>query len=145
MDNTAYTDVAQLDVLDGNIVLVVMNNRAEVDLDAAKQLIRTIEDIVDQQDPFKALLFDISGLTYVQAEAREYLASGADLRGHPVGIALISYSFMGKTIGKMFLNMCDISEHYPVEYFESPIRAEHWIRTRLRHARSGDRTSRKVA
>lgn len=145
MSKTAYTDVAQLDVLDGNIILVVMNHRAEVDIDAAKQLIRTIEDLVDKENPYKALLFDISGLTYVQAEAREYLASGAGLSGKPVGMALISYSFLGKTIGKMFLNMCDISDHFPVEYFESPIRAEHWIRTRLRDARTGHGTQRKVA
>jgi hypothetical protein len=145
MSKTAYTEIAQIDMLTGNIALVTMNNGAEVDLEAAKQLVRTMESLTDSTNLFKAALFDISGLTYMQAEARDYLASGEDICGVPVGVALISYSFMGKTIGKMFINMCEISEAYPVEYFESPIRAEHWIRTRLKEAQILGDDRKKVA
>jgi hypothetical protein len=50
-------------------------------------------------------MFDISNITYIDQEAREYLASGDDVNGKIVGTALISTSFLGKTIGTCFYRL----------------------------------------
>lgn len=132
MPKTAYTEIAEIDILPGNLVHVTMNKGAEVDFDSANQLIRTIESQLEKDNICKGMLVDLSGLTYIQAEARDYLSSGADVSGVSAGIALVSDSFLGKTIGKMFITMSEIRKNYPIEYFDSPMRAEHWIRTRMK-------------
>jgi hypothetical protein len=89
-------------------------------------------------------MFDISNITYIDQEAREYLASGDDVNGKIVGTALISTSFLGKTIGNMFLSLGN-SSIYPTKYFDSPIRAIHWLRSLMREAMLKDSYAKKAA
>ncbi|MBI1288030.1 MAG: hypothetical protein GC178_10700 [Flavobacteriales bacterium] len=146
MVRSAYTEVAQIEILLGNLIHVTMKNGAEVELEQARNLVRTINSQLDNDDIFRGGVFDITGLTYVNAEARNYLSSGEDANGITVGIALVSTSFLGRTIGNMFINLSGICERFPVQYFDSPIRAEHWVRTLMRIAREeNDSSKKKVA
>ena len=115
-----------------------------MNLKSAKRLVQTLETLSNQDVPYRAGMFDISNITYIDQEAREYFASGKDVRGKIVGTALISTSFLGKTIGNMFLSLGNPSI-YQTKYFDSPIRAEHWLRTLMREAMEQDDFIRKVA
>ena len=144
MNANGITDIAEIIVLPGNISHVTIRKGAEVSLESAKRLIQTLEELSNQEVPYRAGMFDISNITYIDQEAREHLASGKGVNGQIVGAAIISTSFLGKTIGNMFLSLSDPSI-YATKYFDSPIRAEHWLRTLMREAMEQDGFRRKVA
>jgi hypothetical protein len=144
MNRSGITDIAEIIILPGNIGHVTILKGAEVDLNAATRLVQTMEKLSDHNIPYRAGMFDISNVTYINQEARDYLNNGDGVNGKIVATALISTSFLGKTIGNLFLSMSD-SSRYQTKYFDSPIRAEHWLRTLMREAMEEDGFRRKVA
>lgn len=144
MNRSGLTDIAEIIILPGNISHVTLLKGAEVDLNAAKRLIKTLESLSDHNIPYRAGMFDISNVTYIHQEARDFLNSGEGVNGKIVATALISTSFLGKTIGNLFLSMSD-SEKHQMKYFDSPIRAEHWLRTLVRETMEHDGFRKRVA
>lgn len=144
MDRTGITDIAEIIVLPGNISHVTIRKGSEVNLKSAIRLIKTLEELSNQEIPYKGGMFDITNVTYIDEDARDFLLSGEGVKGRIIGTALISTSFLGKTIGNMFLSLGN-TYSYPTKYFDSPIRAEHWLRTLMREAMEQDGFKRKVA
>ncbi|MCF8462035.1 MAG: hypothetical protein K9G46_15040 [Flavobacteriales bacterium] len=144
MNRSGITDIAEIIILPGNISHVTLLKGAEVDLNSAKRLVQTLESLSDHNIPYRAGMFDISNVTYINQDARDFLNSGEGVNGKIVASALISTSFLGKTIGNLFLSMSDSTTH-PTKYFDSPIRAEHWLRTLMRETMEEDGFRRKVA
>lgn len=138
-------DIATIEMLPGNIFHVMIKTGAEIDLQAAKRLVHATNQMLDDTTPLRAGIYDISKITYIHEEAREYLASGLDVKGQVVGVALMSSTYLGKMIGNLFLSLTG-EKPFPIQYFESPIRAEHWIRTKMREAKEKlDNDSKQVA
>jgi hypothetical protein len=126
-----------------NCVFLSLNHLGETEIQYHAK--KAKNRFYDNQDiPYRAGMFDISNITYIDQEAREYLASGDDVNGKIVGTALISTSFLGKTIGNMFLSLGNPSI-YPTKYLDSPIRAEHWLRSLMREAMLKDSYAKKAA
>lgn len=98
-----------------------------VNLEAAKRIVPSIDKLVDKSIPIRAGIFEISGVVYIEEEAREYFANGEGTTGTTVGIALISDSFLGRTVGNMFVTLHPVTK-FPIKFFDSPMRAEHWVR-----------------
>ena len=144
MDRSGITDIAEIIILPGNICHVTMLKGAEVDIQSAKRLVQTIEKLADHNIPYRAGMFDLSNVTYIDQDARDHFNSGDGVNGKIVGNALISTSFLGKTIGNLYLSLSQ-SQLYPIKYFDSPIRAEHWLRTLMRECMEQDGFRRKVA
>ncbi len=144
MNANGVTDIAEIIVLPGNISHVTIRKGAEVSLESAERLIKTLETLSNQNIPYRGGMFDITNVTYIHEDARDFLLSGEQVNGQIIGTALISTSFLGKTIGNMFLSLGN-SFNYPTKYFDSPIRAEHWLRTLMREAMEQDGFRRKVA
>lgn len=144
MDRSGITDIAEFIVLPGNISHTTIRKGAEINFESAKRLVQTIEKLSNQDIPYRGGMFDITNITYIDQEARDFLASGDEMNGKVTGIALISTSFLGKTIGNMFLSLGNPTR-FPTKYFDSPIRAEHWLRTLMRQAMEEDNFKRKVA
>jgi len=144
MDRIGITDIAEIIVLPGNISHVTILKGAEFNLNSAKRLIQTIETLADYNVPYRAGMFDISNITYIDQEARDFLTSGEGVNAKVVAVALISTSFLGKTIGNLFLSMNN-STNCPTKYFDSPIRAEHWLRTLMRQTMEEDGFRKKAA
>jgi len=115
-----------------------------IDLVAAKRLVLAIERMVDPNVHYRACIFDISGIVFVDVDARAYFESGTDFGGQVMGVALLSESFIGSNIGNLFLEM-NADRDYPVRFFESAMSVEHWLRKNLKQARSSDNGRRHVA
>jgi len=142
---TSQTDIATIEKLPGNIFNVTVKTGAELTLEAAKRLMHATNELMEDDSPFRGGVYDVSKITYIHADAREYLASGGDIKGTVVGVALISHTYLGKIMGNLFLTLTG-SKAFPIQYFESPIRAEHWVRTKLREANNkANNDSKRVA
>jgi hypothetical protein len=123
--------VATVDILPGNIIHLMAKKGVVVKLEDAQRIVKSIDDLLDKSIEIRAGIFEISGVVYIEEEAREYFAKGEDTTGHTVGIALVSDSFLGRTVGNMFVTLHPKTK-FPVKFFENAIRAEHWIRGLIR-------------
>jgi len=123
-------DIAEIERFEGNLFHVVVRKGAEIDLEAAKRLVRTTNSMLDLSCPIRGGVYDLTRIAYIHDEARQYFASGADIVGTVVGVALISDSFLGKMIGNLFITL-GAPRKYEVQFFDNPIRAEHWLRSKM--------------
>lgn len=144
MYKSSQTGIADIEILPGNIMNVTIRKGAEVTIDNARRMVKHINGMLDPEIELRAGIFDISNVTYINEEAREYLVSGEDTTGTTVALAMISSSMLGRLIGNLFLTLTDQGP-IPVKFFESPIRAEHWVRTCVRNFESDTANQRQVA
>jgi hypothetical protein len=138
MYNTSDLGIATVDILQGNIIHLTAKTGVVIDIEAAQMLVRAIDKLLDKSIPIRAGIFEISGVVYVEEEAREYFVSGEDTTGTTVGIALVTDSFLGRMVGNMFITLHPKTK-FPVRLFESPIRAEHWIRGLINEYNTADK------
>ena len=127
-------DIAVIEKYPGNVFHVTIKSGTEVTLEAAERLIRTTNEMLDNSTSFRGGIYDISKITYIHQDARAYLAEGQNIKGKVVGVALLSSTFLGKTIGNLLISLGS-PKKFPVKYFDSPIRAEHWVRTKMLEAK----------
>ncbi len=140
-----HIGIAEIEMLRGNIFHVEITHGAEVTLEGAKRLIRTTNQMLEPDNPFRGGIYDLTKITYVNSDAREYLTSGEDIEGTVVAVAMISNSFLGKAVGNLVLSLSNTAP-FPIRFFESPIRAEHWVRLQMDEAqRNRSERVRKVA
>ena len=129
-----HIGIAEIEMLPGNIFHVEITHGAEVTLEGAKRLIRATNQMLEPENPFRGGIYDLTKITYVNGDAREYLTSGEDVEGIVVAVAMISNSFLGKAVGNLVLSLSNTTP-FPIRFFESPIRAEHWVRLQFDEAR----------
>ncbi|MBL4587250.1 MAG: hypothetical protein JKX84_09380 [Flavobacteriales bacterium] len=144
MSRTGITDIAEIEVLAGNICHVTIRKGSEVTLESAKRMVLLLEELTDQSIPYRAGMFDISNIVYINEDARNYLEANEDVRGRVTAIALISTSDLGRIIGNLILSLVETNGN-PTKLFRSPIRAEHWLRTKMAEAMAADDYRLKVA
>lgn len=98
--------------------------------------------MLDQKHGNRGGVYDLSRIAYVHDDARQYLASGADVIGNVVGVALISTTFLGKMISNLFITL-GAPRKFEVRFFENPIRAEHWLRSKMNELEMKERAHEK--
>ncbi|MBL4587251.1 MAG: hypothetical protein JKX84_09385 [Flavobacteriales bacterium] len=130
MNHSSQIPVADIEILSGNIFNVTATSGSEITLDCAKRLISATNDLLYPNIPYRGGIYDLTAITYIHADAREYLASGQDVIGKVVGVGLISSSSLGKLMGNIFLKLSRPKD-FPMRVFDSPIRAEHWVRSKM--------------
>lgn len=118
-------------MLPGNIFLVSLKPGALIDLEEAKDWIKATNALLDLDHPYRGGIYDISLISKITDAARDYLSSGEDVVGTVVGVGIVSNSTLGRTLGNMYMEQGP-ARPFPVRFFESPISAEHWIRTQIR-------------
>ena len=137
MIKTSEIDIATIELLPGNIFNITAKTGAEIDLEAAKRLVRTTNQMLPKNAKYRAGIYDISKITHVHDEARKYFATTDDIHGKVAGSAIISSTFLGTTIGNLFLALSGPTK-FPIKMFGSPIRAEHWVRTMLKELKEAE-------
>ena len=100
--------------------------------------------MIDHDIVICAGLFEISGVVYMEEDARDYFAEGIDGIGITTGLALVSVTYLGRFVGTQFMTLHPKTK-FPIKYFDSPIRAEHWIRTLISTVNGADTDNKRVA
>ena len=72
MYKISQIDVATLELLDGNIFLISVTAGVSVDIDAAKRLIRTINEMLPNDHDYRAGILDLSTISHVEADAGHF-------------------------------------------------------------------------
>ena len=134
---TSEIDTAYIEKYPGNVFHVTVKPGTELTLEAAKRLIRATNQMLDDTTNYRGGVYDLSKIAYIHPDAREYLAEGSEIQGTVVGVALLSNSFLGKMVGNLFISLGSPS-NFPVKYFESPIRAEFWVRQQISKAKENE-------
>ena len=139
---SSETDFAVIDMYPGNVFNVTIKSGVEVTLETAKRLIRITNEMLDERTQFRGGIYDISKIAYIHSDAREYLAEGEEIKGTVAGVAILANTFLGKTVGNLFISL-GAPRKFPVKCFDSPIRAEHWVRQQLKNAQAKERQNLK--
>ncbi len=133
MYRTSHIVIADIEVFSGNIFHFTATKDAKVDLVSAKRIVRASNDILDTSIPYRGCICDLSQISYLHKDARIYLASGEDVAGKIVAVAIIANSAIGKSIANLFISFCNPLV-FPAKFFDSPIRAEHWVKGKMNAA-----------
>lgn len=144
MCKTSETSVVKIELLSGNIFHVTIKEGAVIGLESAKRLIQATNEILGDESPLHGGIFDISNIDRIDDDARNYLAKNTDVKGTVAAVALISSTFTGKMVGNLFITL-NSDRNYPIEFFDSPIRAEHWIRQILKEPKINEAENKDVA
>jgi len=143
----SHIQIADIEIFSGNLLYFTATKDAEVNLESAKRLIRAANEIRDSSIPYRGCVCDMSQLSHMHRDARSYLASGEDVEGAVAAVALISSSLIGRVIGNLFISLGN-PQIFPVKFFDSPISAEHWVRTKMNEVKdeiSSNQNVRNVA
>jgi len=146
MYKKSQTNIADIEVFPGNVFYVVITKGAEIDLESTKQLLDATDKMLDPNIPTRGGVYDLTGITYMTDEAREYCINHENIKGVVVSAGLVSNSFLGKLVGNFFLTI-NKPTSWPMKFFSSPISAEHWVRGQMKEYLNNppSRTSKKVA
>jgi hypothetical protein len=124
MYRTVQISIGELSLVEDGLIYVKVFTNAEVTLDIAKEYHSVVAYLCEER-PHSTVL-DISGVTYVSKDAREWLQEHSSQWGKTVSAALITNSFTSKAIGNLVLTLSKPS--FPVRLFESRDLAEQWAR-----------------
>ena len=112
----------EISLLEDGLVYAKAFQNTEMSLEMAKELCAAVCYITEER-PHSSVI-DISGLTYVAKDAREWLRDTTNQMGVTVSVALITNSFASKAIANLVLKMSRPS--YPMRIFDNLDSAELW-------------------
>lgn len=124
MHRTVQIRVGEVSLVEDGLIYGKAFANAEVDLKIAQEYYSVVAYLSEER-PHSTVL-DISGVTYLSKDAREWLREESSQWGITVSAALITNSFASKAIGNLFLKLSKPS--FPVRIFESRELAEQWAR-----------------
>jgi len=124
MHRTIQIRAGEVSLVEDGLIYGKAFSNAEVDLDIAKEYYSVVAYLCEER-PHSTVL-DISGVSYLSKEAREWLQQQSSQWGKTVSAALITNSFVSKAIGNLFIRLSKPS--FPVRLFESRESAEQWAR-----------------
>jgi len=76
---------------------------------------------------YHGTVVDISGVSYMEKEAREELVNASTARGRTIAAAIIANTFTSKIIGNFFLSVN--KPNFPVRLFDDALIAQQWVRS----------------
>ncbi len=103
-----------------------------------------INSVLLNDGDLRAGVIDLSKITFIREDACTYLLSGVCFQDNLAAIVLTSPSFLGKSISDLVLTHVN-RVAFPIQYFDSPIRANHWARTRLKNTIAYSKPHQNVA
>lgn len=134
MYKVSQTDIASIELFSGNIFSIIVSPGATVDLEAAKRFVRSMNIMLPDDHGLRAGIIDLTEISEVQPEAISYFLAGGDILGKIAAVALTSSSKAGQYIAEAIAAR-QHEDDFPVAFFESPIRADHWVRKQMAEAK----------
>lgn len=110
--------------MDEGVIYGVAFPNVEVNLELAQEYAGIVAYLCEER-PHSTVL-DISGVTYLAKDAREWLRDHSNQAGITVSVALITNSYTSKIIGNIFLRLSRPS--FPMRLFSDKEEAMRWAR-----------------
>ncbi|MCF8258124.1 MAG: hypothetical protein K9J06_11240 [Flavobacteriales bacterium] len=124
MKRTIQTSIGEVSLLEHGLIYTRAFKNTEVGLSAAQEYHEAVAYLCE--DGPHCSILDISGVTYLSKEAREWMSETSSVWGRTISAAIIADSFTAKTIGNLFIKLSRPS--YPVRIFEDFDSAEIWAK-----------------
>lgn len=124
---TLRSDFCEVTVREPGIVLARVLHEVEIDLEKADIHHSLIEHLTKGE--FHCTVIDLNGISGVTVEARKRLQEASSSWGKTIAVALVSESFVTKTIANFFLTVNRPA--YPVRVFTDTSEAQTWARNQL--------------
>jgi hypothetical protein len=128
MKRTIRIAAGEVTLQEDGLIYATAYPGAEVSLPLAVEYHEIVSYLSEERA--HATVLDISGLTYMSKEAREWLRDASSAWGRTVSVALITNSYTSKIIGNLFLSASRPS--YPIRLFTSADAATEWSRENYR-------------
>lgn len=125
---TLRTKIVEASLVGEGLIYARAFQGSEITLTEAKEFAELIH-YLSEEGPYSAVI-DITGVTYVAKEAREYLSQSSSMRGKAVSVALVTTSYSSRIIGHLVLTLSRPS--YPIRLFSDTDLALQWCRKTYR-------------
>lgn len=127
MKRTVRSNVAEVSVREEGLVNVRAFSNAEIDLEEAKEY-HSMVAYLSMNKPHCTVI-DVTGVTYLSAEARKYLQEKSTEWGKTIAVAMVTNSFTSKMIANFFITVNKPS--YPVKIFSDVLLANQWAKAQF--------------
>lgn len=100
----------------------------------AKDFFHTIEMLTNKE--VHASVIDITGISSLDKEAREYMVKTCNDWGTTAGVAFVSNTIISRIIGNLFLTVS--KPNYPVKIFKDGSKAYSWAKSHYKNKLSAN-------
>lgn len=125
MKRTVRSDFGEVSIRHEGVILAKVFHNNEIDLERAKTFHALLEYLSRGEE--HSAVIDLSGISTITPDARNYLQEASSSWGKTVAVALVTNTFTARVIGSFFLSVNKPS--YPVKIFTDSLEAQHWART----------------
>ena len=125
---TLRFDVGEVSMREQGILEARVFPHCSIKLKEAKEFFDMVELLTHRET--HASIIDISGISGLDKEAREFMIKECDAWGTTAAVAFISTSVVSRIIGNLFLTVS--KPNYPVRIFTDSSRARSWATNQYR-------------
>ena len=124
MKRTVRSDFGEVSIRRIGVVHAQVLHGVEIDFEKAKTYHSLVEYLTKSEK--HSTVIDLSGISGITPEAREYLQKTSSDWGKTVAVALVTNTFTARILANFFLSVNKPS--YPVKVFTDALDAQHWAR-----------------
>lgn len=123
---TLRLEVGEISLREQGMITARVFPNGKITLSDAKDFFHTIEVLTDKD--IHASVIDITGISGLDKDAREYMVDTCNEWGTTAGVAFVSNSVLSRIIGNLFLTVSTLN--YPVKIFKDSSKAHSWAKAR---------------
>lgn len=121
---TLRIDVGEISIREPGMVNAKVFPHARINLHYAQDFINAIEMLTNKD--VHSSIIDITGLSSLDQNAREYMVNTCNEWGTTAGVAFVSNSVVSRIIGNLFLTVT--RPNYPIKIFKEHQQAYNWAK-----------------
>lgn len=123
---TLRLDVGEISLREEGMIAARVFPNGKITLSDAKDFFHTIEVLTNKD--IHASVIDITGISGLDKDAREYMVDTCNDWGTTAAVAFVSNSVVSRVIGNLFLTVSQLN--YPVKIFKDSSKAHSWAKDR---------------
>ncbi len=127
---TVRSDFGEVSIRQEGVVHAKVLHGVEIDLGKAETYHSLIEHLTQSKE--HCTVIDLSGISSITPEAREYLQETSSKWGKTVAVALVTNTFTSRMLSGFFLSVN--KPVYPIKAFTDSLAAQQWAKSEyLKH------------
>lgn len=125
MKRTVRSDFGEVSIRRVGVVHAKVLHGVEIDLEKAQVYHSLVKHLTKSEK--HSTVIDLTGISGITPEAREYLQKTSSEWGQTVAVALVTNTFTARILANFFLSVNKPS--YPVKIFTSNLDAQYWAKS----------------